>query len=1054
MKINRRNFIKLASASGLVLSSTRLELFAQSSAARLKIIVFWEEQFPFVEGVKLTRNFIADALKNHNIIFADADQLKTALAETNVDLFINPFGSAFPKTSWTAILKYLQAGGNFFNFGGKAFAVPVKKNNGVWKAETAQVNYHKRIGILQYTEETGSAYSTLETNIEPLKKMSLDFIVDVYETYPRLTTGVDFPEESGSDGQREAKLEALVLRRNNLGELDCAPVVCFDRLKGEFAGGRWILASIGIADAWTDKFEPPVFKSLAEIASFGAVDFSIKTNFAGYKYLESPTLKVYVENTNEKKNPLKGIGAVEVFNGKNKSVLVTSYRLEERQGKPFEFELNPSKLELQKDFYRIKVSFDATNKAGIKIKTVRETGFWISDETQLQKGNPFTADRHFLYRNNEPFPVVGTTYMASDVHRRFLLEPNPAVWDKDFAEMKAAGVNMIRTGIWTGWKLLANENGEPHEGVLRAFEAFVLTAKKYDIPVIFTFFAFMPEMFGGKNAYLDPLAIAGQKRFLSAFAGRVKNSKDTIWDLINEPSFANPKMLWSCRPNGDEFEKRAWLAWLMRRHNAKDESELRDILTEKLRLRTEEDALALPTNEDFDNVNLMSNRRALKAQEFRLFAQYVFKAWTETMRETLQTAGNKSQFVTVGQDEGGTGDSPSPQFHSDAVDFTCLHNWWANDELLWDNVVSKSPGKPNMIQETGVMSYEKLDGSMWRDEDRTAKLLERKMALALGANACGFIEWVWNTNPFMNIDNEAGIGFLRVDGTVKEELRYFKRIAKFANENRQYFRGKRDENILLVIPHTYQFTPRNLAGEATRKAVRAMHHYCRHTMRAVSEYNLEEILKEKEVPSLIVLPSPQMISNAAVENLLNLVSRGATLAITGYFSDDENLNYRERLEQFSENPSIPVASYEKFAIENKTYEVRFAGDKNQRIFKASNISDNPGFEEYGDGQIIWCHLPLELGETPEPIAAFYKYALTKAKLSPYFSIEQDIASVLVRPTEFENAILYTTINESGSSSFVSITHLPTKTKIDFNLNPEDADMVFVDKQTGKILARS
>ena len=108
--------------------------------------------------------------------------------------------------------------------------------------------------------------------------------------------------------------------------------------------------------------------------------------------------------------------------------------------------------------------------------------------------------------------------MSSDVARRFLLEPNPAVWDKDFSEMKAVGVNMIRTGIWTGWKLYFDASGEVKEEILRAFEAFILTAKKYDIPVMFTFFSFMPEMFGGKNAYLDPQSIAEQKRFLSAFA--------------------------------------------------------------------------------------------------------------------------------------------------------------------------------------------------------------------------------------------------------------------------------------------------------------------------------------------------------------------------------------------------------------------------------------------------------------------------------------------------------------------------------------------------------
>jgi hypothetical protein len=55
--------------------------------------------------------------------------------------------------------------------------------------------------------------------------------------------------------------------------------------------------------------------------------------------------------------------------------------------------------------------------------------------------------------------------------------------------MKAAGVNMIRTGIWTGWKKYMTEPGKLNEATLRAFDAFLLTAHKHDIPVIFNFFA-------------------------------------------------------------------------------------------------------------------------------------------------------------------------------------------------------------------------------------------------------------------------------------------------------------------------------------------------------------------------------------------------------------------------------------------------------------------------------------------------------------------------------------------------------------------------------------
>lgn len=1057
MKINRRNFIKSIGASGLILASTRLETLAQNSASRLKIIVFWEENFPFVDGIRVTKNFIANALKNHDTIFAGADELKTKLAEKDIDVFINPYGSAFPKTAWTAILKYLQAGGNFFNFGGRAFAVPVKKTDGVWKAETEQVNYHKRLGILQYAKVQIGGYSHFKTTIAGLKNQSPELIGYTFEPYPKLTNSVEFPEESGSDGLREANLTALISQFNNLGEKDSVPALQFDRLRGEFAGGRWIFFGGNMYDAQIDKFDSRTFSTLAEIAAFGAFEFKVTSKFACYHPGDNFSLIFSAFSPLANKNGLEIKGddvlTISLPNGTNLNTVSEVDGWVKFKNHENEFEIGKIEV-ITSGYFLQRVGVKIRSKSGVIQEISAHPSFWVYDEKLMAKGAKFSADKHFLYRNGEPFPVVGTTYMASDVHRRFLLEPNPEIWDKDFAEMKRAGVNIIRTGIWTGWKLMADEKGAVREEVLRAFEAFILTAKKYDIPVTFTFFAFMPEMFGGENAYLDPQAIAGQKKFISAFAARVKTAKDVGWDLINEPSFANPKQLWSCRPNYDEFENRAWREWLMRRHSAKDENDLRDILSEKWRLREDEDALALPKKEDFENVNIISNRRILKAQEFRLFAQYVFKSWAQTMRETLRAAGNESQMVTVGQDEAGTGDSPSTQFHADAVDFTCLHNWWSNDDLLWDNVVSKSPTKPNLIEESGVMSYEKLDGSMWRGESQTAQLMKRKMMLALGANGCGFIEWIWNTNPYMNVDNEAGIGFLRADGSQKPELAYFKRLAAFVNSNRKYFRGKRDEKTLLVIPHTYQFTPRSLATEATKKSVRAMYYYCRHTMRSVSEYNLDAILAEKEKPSLIIVPSPQMLTQTAIKNLLQLVSGGATLAITGYFYDDENLIHQEYPEFEKESEPVAVASYEKFRIGETRYDVRFAGEKMQRIFKSSFFYETPITRDYGDGTIIWCSLPLELGETIEPIAAFYNYALKQAKLSAYFSLENETPSALVIPTEFEESILYTVVNERGDSSYVSLTHLPTKTNIQFKLNEGDAAMAFVDKRTGEILART
>lgn len=78
------------------------------------------------------------------------------------------------------------------------------------------------------------------------------------------------------------------------------------------------------------------------------------------------------------------------------------------------------------------------------------SGFWLKDKDLLKKSPKISISLDWLWKNEKAFPIVGTTYMSSDVHRKFLLEPNPFLWDKDFEMMEKAGINFVRNGLWTG----------------------------------------------------------------------------------------------------------------------------------------------------------------------------------------------------------------------------------------------------------------------------------------------------------------------------------------------------------------------------------------------------------------------------------------------------------------------------------------------------------------------------------------------------------------------------------------------------------------------------
>ena len=91
------------------------------------------------------------------------------------------------------------------------------------------------------------------------------------------------------------------------------------------------------------------------------------------------------------------------------------------------------------------------------------TGYWVRDEKLLHSGPVVGLNQNFFLLDGKPLPIVGTTYMASDVQRQYLMQPNPFVWDRDFAQMHDNGINMIRTGLWTAWDQVMKEPGVVQE---------------------------------------------------------------------------------------------------------------------------------------------------------------------------------------------------------------------------------------------------------------------------------------------------------------------------------------------------------------------------------------------------------------------------------------------------------------------------------------------------------------------------------------------------------------------------------------------------------------
>jgi hypothetical protein len=1027
----------------------------QERAARPRAVVFWETDFPQIDGCGIDRNVLQTALARFDVSYLSERELIEQLKVDRCDLLITPYGSAFPKRAWPAVLRFLRAGGNLLNLGGVPFAVPVMRSGSQWWAENRQTAYHKKLGITQSFPVEATAIASYRAanyfagdNLSNNEiELAMSFKAEkVYELYVRFTSSSLIPDESGSDGPREAVLYPLVFGMNREQRRAAAPIIQIDRLQGEFAGGRWVLAN------FNGRLSAQAIGWFAEQAAWSAIEIRVRSDFACYRPSEMPQITIDVHRP---KGDLEKI----VLENCNLEVRDSTAKLVSRFTIPLKSEgargTGSVKLkegtQLDPGLYRIDASVFVNGSSPHELTYT--TGFWVYDHQLLTRSKPLTTDRNFFYRDGEVFPVTGTTYMASDVHRQFLFEPNPFVCEADFRAMKDAGVNLVRTGIWTGWKKFMSEPGKVNEAALRALDAFLLTAHKFDIPVIFTLFAFLPETWGAKNAYLDPQAVHAQEQFIKTFAQRYRDMDDLIWDLINEPSFCSPKHLWSCRPNYDEHEKAAWQKWLKERYPYPDE-ESRTAALQQLWRTTSESPFDLPRLEDFESPNIFDDRRPLKTLDYRLFAQDMFARWVRTMTAAIRSNGNQKQLITVGQDEGSLGDGPSPHFFADTVDFTCMHNWWANDDLVWDSVMAKSPKKASLIEETGIMFYEKMDGSAWRTEEEARNLLERKLAISFAAQGAGFVQWIWNANCYMNSDNEAAIGFYRADQTAKPELDSFLKITKFIAAHRDTLRDREDEPVLMLIPHSQMFSPRSFATEVTRRCVRAMFYHCRVPLGTVSEYRLAESDANAKV---IIVPAPRLLTENCWRALVAHAARGATVVISGAMDANEHWQsvasrYRDIFGLAAD--AEPVSESESIMIGNREYLVRYEGEKIQRIEKAVLKTKGPArvmVQPHGAGRFIWSPLPLEAGNSMDALVAFYRFALAQANVLPAFTVSPDTASLLVLPSIFEKHALYTLVSETDRDTSVMLQHGGTRTRLSVNVPAGRTTIVLLDRLTGKLI---
>jgi hypothetical protein len=605
---------------------------------------------------------------------------------------------------------------------------------------------------------------------------------------------------------------------------------------------------------------------------------------------------------------------------------------------------------------------------------------------------------------------------------------------------------MIRTGWWTGWDKFSDENGQPYERTLRTLEAYLMTARKYGLPVQFNFFAFLPDVLGGANPYLDPQAVRRQQMLISAVVRRLHDVPYLAWDLINEPSIS--QHLWRTRPNGDPIELAAWNNWLTQRYP--DRAKLAALWN--VSPASTAGTISLPTEDEFTPRGMYTGTNSLRLNDYFLFAQESFARWASTMRDSIRATGSQ-QLVTVGQDEGGIQDRLSPAFWGQSVDFTTNHSWWQNDYILWDSLAAKQPGEAMLIQETGLQRELNIDEIARRTPQSEAALLERKVASSF-IQGSGAIEWLWNTNSDMTESNETPIGAIRTDYTEKPEATVLRAFAQFAPSLQEHLRDPQLPNIAIVTSQAAQYSVlAEFQLAAQQNAVRALAYDVHLPAYVIAENQIDKL----GTPKLAILPSSQALSEKTWQALLTYVAAGGNLLVTGPVDRDEHWQIIPRATPLGLSSHVEPLTYHNATITlgTRSSALSFAQPA-QNWIDSLHFDDASTLKEipHGKGRIFWTSYCVELAQDSRSTSDLYAYVANRLNLTPMFTQQSPLPpGVLVFPTVFADSVLYVIASDAATDSQISLRDQATGALLAFTLPAEHAAIAVVGKKEKKVIAK-
>ena len=1019
-------------------------LLVSPLCGRAQTVVFQQPGFATIDSEALPQAVLAAAVGG-TAVYVNVEQLRSGAPLEHAALLVLPYGSAFPADAWPAVMHYLEQGGNLLLIGGQPLRVPVLGDHeGAFTRETPQDSYSRTIDFRH-------SYPV------PLLSTATHFAWRPgYEFLPRLAV------HATQVYAQEGRLQGLGYLDAADGTHLAAPIIVSDRGAGSSMAGSRIVALpfTPAAGYWSSADGAKLLRAAVEYAQAGATSLQIEAQYSSLRPGEIPELTARLRRQLRRAAGEAGAAGDPGANGGTLDVQLLEggttldhAHLTFSAGAQSDVSL-PFQKPLKAGVYAVKATW--TPPGADTPQEFAENGFEVEELSSLETGDALGVHGDFLTLGGKPFFPVGTNYFTTEENGWDFSGPrNQAVWERDFADMERHGVNFVRTGVWMGAaRIVEPATGGANERFLRNLEAYLAAAHRHHIAVNFTFFAFTPRVSEPRrassdtsdgpppqNPYLDPAALAAEKSYIVSIVERFGKLPWLSYDLINEPSFSNPRLIFHGNvPNGDAADQAAWHTWLEKRYGTLPA--LADAWRTTPHELNDWHAIPLPKQADLA-YDRYGNAQQVRAFDYNLFAQDMFSDWVRQMVAAIHATGSH-QLINVGQDEGGVTNRVLNQFYATAgVSFTTNHTYWQDDALLWDSIAAKRPGMPNITGETGYQPAWDPDGA-WRYDELTGSAIEeRKWALGFAAGSSGAMQWDWA--------REVDFGMQRSDGSAKIWENMMRELGAFARKASPYATGMTLPDVAIVLPQSLQLSTHNAqALEAQQAAVRVLYHYNRVEAYAVGEYQIDALGS----PKLILLPSAYGLSQEAWAAIEARVRAGSVLLISGPFSGDAHMHPTGRAQQIGIEATLAPLQ-----LRNETLHTP-AGDLPLEYGSslAITVLDRdvlPGGKDFlelplGKGKILFSAFPLELNSNLGSIAKMYAYGIKAAGVTRTYSTLVENPGILICPTRMPHATLYVLTSETESMP-VSLTDARSGKSFSGTLDAGRAALLLVSEQ-GTLLA--